>query len=68
MDRLETELSGKLQIIQVNIHEPIGEKLANRFGFRFTPTFIFFDGNGIEQWRSVGTLDVERVHISLTAQ
>mgnify|MGYP004202740789 CR=1 len=68
MNRLETDLIGKLQVIRINIHDPVGHELANSFDFRFTPTFIFFDANGIEQWRSVGALDVNQVHNSLTAQ
>ena len=68
MDRLETQLSGKLQIIRVNVHDTVGLKLGDRFDFRVTPTFIFFDHNGIEQWRTVGTLDAERVRSSIGAQ
>ncbi len=68
MDRLETELRGKLQIIRVNVHDTVGLKLGDRFDFRITPTFIFFDDNGIEQWRSVGALDAEHVRSSVTAQ
>ena len=65
MNRLEKELSGKLQIIRVNVQDEVGQKLGQRFGCRFTPTFILFDRNGIEKWRSVGTLDVERVKASV---
>ena len=68
MDRLETELSDRLQIIHLNVHEPVGQKLGNHFDFRVTPTFIFFDSNGTEQWRSVGALDVEHVRRTLTEQ
>jgi hypothetical protein len=57
-----------LQIIRLNVHDPVGRKIGDRFDFRFTPTFIFFDANGIEQWRSLGTLDADRVRSSVTTQ
>ncbi|HJO33885.1 MAG: hypothetical protein QF501_02505 [Anaerolineales bacterium] len=68
MNRLETEMGEGLQIIRLNVHDPVGRQLGDRFDFRFTPTFIFFDANGIEQWRSLGTLDTDRVRSSVTTQ
>ena len=65
MNRLETELEGKLQIISLNVNAPVGRRIADRFNFGYTPTFIFYGKNGIEQWRSVGALDAERVRKSL---
>jgi hypothetical protein len=67
VNRLETELAGKLQIISLNVNDPVGRRIADRFDFGYTPTFIFCGKNGIEQWRSVGTLDAERVRKSLTS-
>lgn len=67
MNRLETELEGKLKIISLNVNDPVGRRIADRFDFAYTPTFIFFGKNGIEQWRSVGALDAERVRNSLTS-
>ena len=65
MNRLETELSGKLQVIRLNIQDPVGYKLSERFDCRIVPSFIFFDVNGIEAWRSVGSLDAEKVRTSV---
>lgn len=65
MNRLETELIGELQVIRLNVHDKVGDALGERFDCRFTPTFIFLDGDGNEQWRSVGYLDVKRVRSSL---
>ncbi len=61
VDRLETEFSGRLQIIRVNIQEEVGMTLAPLYRFEFTPTFIFFDESGSELWRTVGSLDEERL-------
>ena len=65
VDRLEKELSGKLVVRRVNIQNDEGRKLAGEHGIEVTPTFIFFDKAGREQWRSAGQLDAERVRTSL---
>jgi thioredoxin-related protein len=65
VDRLENELSDRLDVIRINIQEPVGRELAGNYGFQYTPTFIYFDGNGSEIWREVGGLDVQHVRDSL---
>lgn len=65
MDRLEDELGDRLDIIRVNIQEPVGRELAGSLGFQYTPTFIFFDENGIEVWREVGGLNEQKLRDSL---
>jgi hypothetical protein len=35
------------------------------YDFRYTPTFIFFDAQGNERWRSIGSLDVDQIQSSL---
>lgn len=61
VDAIEKEFGDEMWIIRVNIQSPAGRQLAQEFGSFFTPTFIFFDGRGVEQWRSVGSLDREQV-------
>jgi len=65
VDRIEIEFIGKLRIIRLDIQSPTGHALADRYRFQYTPTFIFFDGQGEEQWRAVGRLDPELVRQSL---
>jgi thioredoxin-related protein len=66
VDGIEKELEGSLIVIRLDIQEKIGRELAPRYGFQYTPTFIFLDGEGNEVWREVGSLDVERVRQSVT--
>jgi thioredoxin 1 len=61
VDELETELSGRLHVIRLNVQDSVGRELAAIYGFTFTPTFILFDPQGVELWRQVGDLDSERV-------
>ncbi len=65
VDALEQELGERLHILRLNVQEPVGRELAPVYGFQYTPTFIFFDAQGNELWRSVGQLDPQRVRQSL---
>lgn len=65
MDELERELGDKILFIRLNIQENVGRELIPVYGFEFTPTFIYFDGDGDERWRQVGGLDPQRVRDSL---
>lgn len=70
VDALEKELNNEtvgkqIHIIRVNIQEETGMDLAPLYGFQFTPTFIYFDELGNEQWRLVGTFDPQLVRDTL---
>jgi len=65
VDRLENEWRGKLQVQRVDIQSPAGKRLVSRYHVELTPTFIFFDGTGREQWRSVGGVDAAQVRSTL---
>jgi thioredoxin-related protein len=66
VDELELELANKVLFIRLNIQESVGRELAPVYGFEFTPTFILFDDQGNELWRSVGNLDPQKVRDSIT--
>ncbi len=65
VDRLEKELRGKLVVRRVDIQSTEGRQMASQYGIELTPTFLFFDTTGKEQWRSVGQPDSVRVRSSL---
>jgi thiol-disulfide isomerase/thioredoxin len=71
VDELERELLGQMSIgapihiIRINIQENVGKELAPVYGFEFTPTFIYFDAQGNELWRTIGTFDPQKVRDSL---
>ena len=65
VDELENELGDQILFIRLNIQEKVGRELAPVYGFEFTPTFIYFDENGNELWREVGSLDTQRVRDSV---
>jgi thioredoxin-related protein len=65
VDGLEEEMSGRLDVIRVDIHTVGGRELADQMGFEYTPTFILFRADGTELWRQVGGLDVDRLRQSV---
>jgi thioredoxin-related protein len=68
VDGLETELGPKLHILRLNIQDNVGRELAPVYDFEYTPTFIFFDAQGKELWRTVGEIDPQRVRDSVANQ
>jgi len=61
---LKDEFPGELQVVSVDVQSALGRELVREYG-SYTPTFVFYDGQGIELWRSVGTLDADEVRESL---
>lgn len=61
---LKEEYPETLQVVSVDVQSDLGHELVREYG-NFTPTFIFYDAEGTELWRSVGTLDADKVRQSL---
>jgi len=68
VDGLENNLGPKLHVIRINIQDQIGHELAPVYNFEYTPTYIFFDVNGNEVWRSIGEIDPQKVRDSVKQQ
>ena len=57
MDGLEAEWDGRVQVVRLNVHDLAARPLITRLGYRFTPTYILFDGDGREVWRTYGVIN-----------
>ncbi len=68
VDRVEQEFEGRLVVIRLNIQEELGQELAPVYGFEYTPTFIFFDEQGNELWRTVGDFDEARLRAEMSTR
>lgn len=68
MDGLEQQLSGKLDIVRINIQEPVGRQLAPVYDFEYTPTYIYFNSKGNELWRTIGEIDPQKVRYFVAGQ
>ncbi|MEJ2486546.1 MAG: thioredoxin family protein [Anaerolineales bacterium] len=62
---LQAELAGKLTVLRVDINSPAGREMSAQTGSSATPTFIFYDASGNELWRQIGSLDAEKVRVSV---
>ena len=61
MDRLERDAEHRLQIMRVNVKDPIGIEIADRYGVTFTPTFLLFNSFGSREEEFTLVLDRARV-------
>ncbi len=61
VDGIERQHAGQLIVVRLNVQDPSALPWLSRFGFQATPTFVLLDGSGQETWRSVGSIDPERV-------
>jgi thioredoxin-related protein len=68
VNRLENSMSDKLHLIKINVKDNVASSLAKQLQLEVTPTFIYFDSNANEQWRSIGHLDPRRVQNSMSQQ
>jgi thioredoxin-related protein len=57
VDGIELEHEGTLNVIRINVLDPEHMSILEKYDFRLTPTFIFFDPQGRELWRTVGVVD-----------
>ena len=68
MDGIEREFAGKLKVVRIDVQQNVGRELAPLYEFEYTPTYIFFDGQGSEVWRTIGEIDPRRVRDSVLGQ
>lgn len=65
VDGIEREFEGELKIIRINIQSNLGRDLSKPYQFQYTPTFIYLNDQGIEEWRQIGGLDTNKLRTSL---
>ena len=52
VDGIERDLGSRVRVFRADVASPEGRKLARRVGLDLVPTFIAFDGQGMERWRA----------------
>ena len=65
MDGIEKEWNGKLKVVRINVQDDVGRELSPVYDFEYTPTYIFFDGQGREVWRMIGEINPQQVRDSV---
>jgi len=66
VDGLERELSGRAQVIRLDVMSATGRQAARNYGVRGLPTFLLFDGQGQIAYRQAGLISRERVREIIT--
>ena len=61
VDGIEQEHIDRLVVVRVNLQDPAGKILGDRYESVFTPTFLLFDSEGEIAWKSVGSIDPAEV-------
>lgn len=61
LDRLEGDAGDRLQLLRVDVKEPVGGQLADRYAVTLTPTFMLFNANGSKEEEYTFVLDRARV-------
>ncbi|NOK85717.1 MAG: hypothetical protein GFH27_549367n32 [Chloroflexi bacterium AL-W] len=51
VDDLVQEIEADYDVLQIDIHNPLGRGLRQRLGFSFTPEFVLYNIDGEEIWR-----------------
>lgn len=46
VDRMESQLAGKAEVIRLNLMTQVGRQAAARYGVRGVPTLVVVDGTG----------------------
>lgn len=62
---MAAEWGDSVTVLRVNVQDPAAQSLLAELNFRFTPTFILFDGNGREIWRTNGVINPDEVNEQL---
>ncbi|MBN1177939.1 MAG: hypothetical protein JXD18_01925 [Anaerolineae bacterium] len=61
MDRIETELEGRAEVVRLSVMSDVGGTLARRYGVRGVPTLVVIDGAGQVVYAEAGIPDQEAI-------
>ncbi|MFZ9858661.1 MAG: thioredoxin family protein [Roseiflexaceae bacterium] len=57
VDGIEKDYQGTLRVVRLDARNSENRELANSIGVQMTPTYVLFDANAKEVYRSSGTLN-----------
>lgn len=60
LDRIEQE-NPDVIVVRIDVQEPEAGPILEEYDFQYTPTFILFDAEGEELWRTAGAIDPDLV-------
>jgi thioredoxin-related protein len=57
VDRLESDLKGKADVLRIDLMSGVGRESARKYGVTFIPALLLFDGEGNLLLHQQGSLD-----------
>jgi hypothetical protein len=57
VDGIEKDYAGTVRVLRIDARNADNSAIAAQFGLRMTPTYIIFDQQATEQYRSTGSLN-----------
>jgi hypothetical protein len=54
VDGCDKQMAGRVRFVRVDVNSANGKKIAAKLGVDLTPTFVGYDADGVEQWRTTG--------------
>ena len=66
--QMEKDLTGQVQVLQLNIKDEVGRALAVQWGVHGVPTFVILDGQGNQQYIHIGKPDTIKLKQVAIAQ
>ena len=67
MAQLEQTHRGALDLVLLNVENPLWEQELDQFQVRGIPTFLFYNADGIVQGRAIGLLPPEQLEALVAA-
>lgn len=67
VDGIEKDYQGVLRVVRLDARNSENRELANQIGVQMTPTYVLFDANAKEVYRSSGTLSRSAIDAFVTS-
>lgn len=61
VDGIEKDYQGILRVVRLDARNSENREIANQIGVQMTPTYVLFDANAREMYRSSGALNRSRI-------
>lgn len=61
VDGIEKDYQGTLRVVRLDARNSDNRELANQLGVQMTPTYVLFDAQAKERYRSSGALNRDRI-------
>lgn len=65
VEALAADWGEDVNLLSLNVHDPAARPLLDQLNFRYTPTYILFNAQGQEIWRTSGSPHPDEINAQL---